>query len=567
MILLCFAGCAEKTGEEVKSKIGEEASADAVTLSLYLMSEQPVSEKQEKLMEEKVNELTEAKYNIHIDLVYNTPDVYYTKLEANLKKMNDYYKDGNVGKNEGEPVYTDENGLPAIYYPPIEEFDVDIFYFGGYDKYLEYKNNGYLKNIDEQMTGSAKALKAVINKTLVDEFFAINGGYDAIPVNRTIGEYTYILLNKDVLDDTQYSTTDITSLVCDNCQDLLDMVSKEMDEYVPLYSELGELSTLGVEYFSTDESGLPGNDFSILGGTYNSTWVNKANGSYPVMGSILNSADNGNLTVKEQINVLKNYSFNGYYGTEEDAEKPFAVGYVTGGPEVLDIYGDDYEIVIAGMPTLEHEDVYEHLFAVSNYTNSVTGSTEILTYINTDPVIRNLLLYGVEGENYVWEDSAVLDANGNAYRVVARQTKDPEKLYVMDAAKTGNVALAYVAADEDPSIAKLFFDHNDNLVVDYIAGFSFYEGLKTEKIDQASFDALKALGASSAEIYAKIEAAEDQEALDAAWAELEALAESDNYKKVMSTEAAEGATSTSPYSYYMSWLIEKGLEKAPETAE
>ena len=86
MLLVCFAGCAEKTGEEVKEKIGEEASADAVTLALYLMAEKPVSARQEKLMEEKVNELTEAKYKIHLELEYATPTEYYAKLEANLTK-------------------------------------------------------------------------------------------------------------------------------------------------------------------------------------------------------------------------------------------------------------------------------------------------------------------------------------------------------------------------------------------------------------------------------------------------------------------------------------------------
>ena len=44
MVVLCFAGCAEKTGEEVMIEIGEKASKDAVTLSMYLMSEEKVSE-------------------------------------------------------------------------------------------------------------------------------------------------------------------------------------------------------------------------------------------------------------------------------------------------------------------------------------------------------------------------------------------------------------------------------------------------------------------------------------------------------------------------------------------
>ena len=86
MILFCFVGCAEKTGEEVKEQIGKEASTDAVRLSMYLMSEEKVSDKQLLLMEQKVNELTESKYKIHLELEYFTPDEYYEKLEANLKK-------------------------------------------------------------------------------------------------------------------------------------------------------------------------------------------------------------------------------------------------------------------------------------------------------------------------------------------------------------------------------------------------------------------------------------------------------------------------------------------------
>ena len=137
MILFCFAGCAEKTGDEVKQKIGEEASQDAVSLSMYLMSEQRVSEKQEALIEEKVNELTEAKYKVHLDLRYFTPDQYYTRLDADLAEMTEFYDGEGIGRQDYEPVYTDEDGLPVTFYPPIQEFSVDIFYFGGYEKYLE----------------------------------------------------------------------------------------------------------------------------------------------------------------------------------------------------------------------------------------------------------------------------------------------------------------------------------------------------------------------------------------------------------------------------------------------
>ena len=558
MLLLCFVGCAEKTGDEVKAAIGEKASADAVTISMYLMSEKPVSKKQEALMEEKVNEVTEGKYKIHVDLVYYTPDVYYEKLEKNLKKMNDYYSSGNVGKTEGKPVYIDENGLPMVYYPPIESFDVDIFYFGGYEKYVQYKNAGYLKTIDAQ-DGSAKTLFSVINKTLKEQFFEVNGGYNAVPTNRKIGEYTYLLLNKDVLDTTKYSKDDITSLVSENCQDLLDIVStnEEFEAYVPLYSSEGEINTVGVKYFGADSKGKLTNRFSVLGGTYNSAWTKGSQGAYPAMDSIFDSKNNGNFTVKEQIDILKGYSFSGYYGDKDDADKPFAVGYVKGGAEVIEQYSKDYEIVVAEAPKLDTEDLYESLFGISTYGNSSKASIEILTLLNTDEDFRNLILYGVEGENYVWADSEICDEYGNPYSVVSRQTKDPDKTYVMSALKTGNMALAYPAAGEDPMAVEHLKNQNEDLVCDYVLGFSFFEGVKSKKIDSKSFEALLKLCKKSDDIYKKIEKASNSEELEAAWAELEALTKTAEYKAV--TNTAEG--SKSPLAYYKNWLADKELVK------
>ena len=564
MLLFCFAGCGEKTGEEVMEDIGKEASKDAVSISIYLMSEQPVSAKQEQLMEEKVNEITETDYTIHVDIEYFTPEEYYTTLEKDLSKMNDFYGSKKV-KDTGTPVYTDKNGLPAVYYPKMNDFDVDIFYFSGYEKYAKYKAQGYLRDLTEELKGSSKALKATINNDLVEQFLAVNGAYDAIPTNRTIGEYTYVLVNKSVLSKTKYSKNEITSLVCEGCQDILDMVNTDsaFDGYVPLYSSTGGIDVLDVKYFNSTASGIALDKFSVLGGTYNSDWEYGKLGSYPAMDAIGASVDNGNYGIKEQIEILKGYEINGYYGTEADAEKPFAVGYVKGGLEVLEQYGDEYEIVPVALPTLEHEDLYESLFAVSNYTNSVTGSTQILTLLNTDEEFRNLILYGVEGENYVWTDSSVLDENGDPYRVISRQTKDPDRLYVMDPVKTGNVAIAYTAEDENPLSREYLFKQNSDIVVDYIIGFSFYDGLKSKSIDKASFEAFIAVCTESDKIYEEMVAADTKEKLVAAMAKLDTLMASENYAKATAVED----DSTSPLSYYLWWLENEGLMAAAEKAE
>ena len=583
MVVLCFAGCAEKTGEEVMIEIGEKASKDAVTLSMYLMSEEKVSEEQELAMEKAVNAITEKEFKIRLDLRYFTPDEYYTRLDADLAEMTEYYDGEGIGRKEETPVYIDENGLPVTFYPSIQDFEVDIFYFGGYDRYLKYKEAGYIRDISTEVNGVAKALKAVINTNLLEQVKVLNGRYDVIPVNRAIGEYTYMLLNKDVLRATQYSANEITSLVDENCQDLLKL-TKEMlgDEYVPLKSFTGELDLVDVEFFGADENGFKTNSFSAVAGTYNSSWEYGAAGSFPQMTDIFNTANNGKLSVEEQIKVLKQYEFDGYYSDSD--EKPFAVGYIKGGPEIVEEYSDDYEVVPVALPQLETEDIYEHLFAIAEDTNSVLKSSEILTYLNTNEEFRNLLLYGIEEENYVWVDAVdedgnfIVDENGERYRVISMLDDKPELNYVMDPYKTGNVVIAYPAVGDNPESAELIREQNHNMKINYTFGLNFYNASFGDKTP-LDLTALKKVTAESEKIYADIVAAKNADELTLAMEKLRALVDGDDVKAVLKTpepvaeapEGEEGGEATEPetpakvYSvatYYDEWLIAKGLKVA-----
>ena len=583
MIALCFTGCAEKTGAEVLAKIGEEASKGAVTLSMYLMSEEPVSAEQEAAMEAAVNAITEKEFKVRMDLRYFTPDKYYERLDADLAEMTEFYDGEGIGRQDYEPVYTDEDGLPVTFYPPIQEFAVDIFYFGGYDKYLEYKDAKYLKDITTEVNGSAKALKAVINNKLFNQTKIVNGVYDMVPVNRAIGEYTYMLLNKDVLAGTQYSANDITSLVDEDCADLLSLVGEVYgDTYVPLKSFTGELDLINVEFFGVDAAGFPTNDFSLIAGTYNNSWPYGAADSYPEMSDILNTKDNGNYTVEEQIRILKGYEFAGYYGTEEDANKPFAVGYMKGGPEVVDAYSEDYVVVPVGLPTLKTEDIYEHMFAISADTNSVLKSAEILTYLNTNEEFRNLILYGIEEENYVWVDAVdeegnfLLNQHGETYKVISRLTSKPELNYVMDPNKTGNVTITYTEEGGDPRANDYALAQNHDLVVEYTMGFNLYKAKSSTKAD-VDVTPLQAVSELSSGIYAKIIAAKNTEELDAVFAEIAELVEGENVKNVLTITVAEETPAPetpegdkkeeevkkppiSVATYYEEWLIAKGLK-------
>ena len=539
MILASFVGCAEKSRDELMNQIGEETSKGAVTLTMYILAEEAVSEKQERLVEDAVNDIIDS-YKIKLDLKYYTSDNYYKVLEKNLAEMKRYY--GNkehLSKETEAPVYTDENGLPTTYYPPNEEFQVDLFYFGGYDRYKKYAEAGYLADFTAELSTSASLLKGGISSILYENVKLVNGKYDMMPVNAEVGEYTYMLFNKEILSSTQYKADQLTSLVGENCADLLSMVKKYYPDYAPLYSSEGVLSLNGVKSFGIDEKGFADNSFSLISGTYNSAWTYGTQNAYPVMSGIDATADNGNGTVAEQIKTLKNYEFNGYYKTEEDGDKPFAVGYVKGGLEIVDKYSSDYEIVVVDTPTLTTEGLYENVMAISSQTKSLPSSARILTELYTNKELINILANGLEGENYVWTNSEVLDKNDEPYRVIKKQEKEGY-VYKIDPYKMANVAAIYSSTNDDPARSERILAQNGDTKKDLLLGYSLYGS-------GVNLTAMNKVTEYSKDIEAKILAADSAEKLDEVFAEIEALLATEDVKAVLAAE-------NSVYAYYMKWL-------------
>lgn len=546
MIVASFAGCEEKGRDEVMNDMGEETSVGAVTLNMYLLAESEVSPEQELLVENAVNDIVNA-HKIRLDLKYLTADKYYSVIDANLERMKTYYANKeHLSKETEAPVYTDENGLPATYYPPNEEFQVDIFYFSGYDRYLKYSKAGYLANFNETLVSSASTLKGNISSILYENVKNVNGQYDMMPINKEVGEYTYMLVNKDVLAKSQYRASDIASPVSENCRDLLNMVDTYFKDYVPFYSSEGILALDDVKFFGLDNNGFATEDFSLLAGTYDSAWNKGAQNAYPELGALNATKDNGKGTAIDQIKILKDYEFNGYYAEENEADKPFAVGYVKGGLEVLDKYGEDYEITVISKPTLTTEALYNGVLAISKQTKSLSQSAKILSELYTNEELINLLAHGVEGENYVWKNSDVLDENDNPYRVIEKQDKDPRYIYNMDPNKIGNTAMVYPTVNDDPTRAQKILDQNADAKADLLLGFSFYGS-------GASLTGVPKLNEYSAEALKLITEAKNAEELDTAIAAIGAMMENAEVKAAL--EDVDGSLAK----VYNKWLTDSKI--------
>ena len=538
VLSVCLTGCAEKTNEEAVADISKKASKSAMTLSLYLMSDMEVEkcehcEKADagedgaktcvdldtqpctyRLISNAVNRITESKFKTRLVLHYYTEAEYYQKLEESFAKREAAKKAGLLGNTEiseettEDETFVNELGQVEIKYPTIAGYQVDIFYLGGQEKFKQYKDGGLLAGLDAQLGDASKKLTQYIFPQFLSGIKTLGGGTTyAIPTNRPVGQYTYLLINKQAMKDLDRKFDDSYKRLSEaGAQSFLADVERSMsDTHYPIYLGEGisvaEVATAGVNFFGVDANGNFSNKFSLMGGDFESGLDSFANALQG--GNILKNA-----MFTNQLEVLKSYENKGYfYNAAEDADKKFAMGYIKGDATTVEQYSDEYDIFVLENPTLSEADLYEHMMGVSSTTTSLSRSMQILTLLNTDEEFRNLILYGIEGEHYRVEDTHVAkNEDGDTYMKVVRLNNN----YVMDENKTGNVFIAYPlqptgdgVAQIIPSIRDYGIKHNQDLSLDLIIGFEINKDFRID------MEAMQTIRIASEEIWAKYEECAD----------------------------------------------------------
>ena len=492
LLSVALTGCSKKTDDEAMENVTEAASESTMTLTMYLMSESEVSEEQASKIEEAVNKITKSKFKTRLILKYFTEEEYSAALEDAFQKT----EDEKAAKREAEKALKEaikrgeatsattatgttaeetiinELGVTELKYPTVSENQVDIFYLGGYDQFMEYYNRNWIVSLDENLSTDAKTLNTYIFGDYFTNIKFNTKDTCVIPNNLVVGEYTYMLLNKDVLAKYNYAAkNDFTSLVCPNVQDILKLVNKyDRAEYVPLWSGTGELDISNIGYIGVDfdKDGNPfyTNEFSLIGGTTNDKTFAAENNYIPFEENVLLNTE-----FQNQLTTLVTYKENNYYAKADESEKPFAVGYMKGTPVDVLEYADDYEIIVVEKPKMTTADAYDHTFAVSSNTSSTTRSMKIITYLNTNESFRNLILYGIEGENYeiVEQTAKNLDGVEKVYKTVRKLNND----YDMALEKTGNIMIAYPLEDELPNIREYQKLQNSEAITALDFGFTF----------------------------------------------------------------------------------------------
>ena len=518
LALVMLAGIAltscSQSEEEKQSDIAEKASESAMTLSMYIMTENKLSEQTKKDISAAVTAITEERLSTKLILRFYTEAEYYEALDKAFADRKKAEAAGTVNKVEeivnDDPTIDKESGEIKINYPAIADYQVDIFYLGGRANYDKYNELGLLSDLGGEIDAS---IRTSVHGQYIKAMEALNNKKTyAIPTNGVIGEYTYLMLNKKAMNEAyrrnesgenDYSA--YTSITCDGVQDLLTFVSDSTEmfgDYDKIYTNLSDKELLinNFKTWSFNERGEVSDGFSVLGGFYPDSYDFLTEGEYvPVENLFENERFVNDLT------VLKNYDANGYVVSEDEKtyDGTFAVGYVKGGAELVEKYGDEYEMIVLESPKLDAQTLYNDMFAVSTQTSALDRSMDVISLLYTDETLRNLLLYGIEDDHYQLVDTEVTNKYGEKILAVQRFNEN----YILTPEKTGNVFNAYPLVGESLSLREFQTKQNREAKIDMTLGFN---------VGTANADHVASVKALSDEIFADYEALEVDPSKDGA---------------------------------------------------
>ena len=559
--------------------------AEYAALSAEQKAHADAVKEQYEAVETAINKITKAKFRTQLDIFYYTEEQYEEILEEKLtniaiiaeekatatKQFQRFQRAEKKNKNEDPvlvyekfvveyPEYAkyitppaallevetgDEGASTEVKYPEVDPNQVDILFVNSYDMYMDYIEKGWLSKLDETLkTGVAKKLTTYVYPAFLNAA-KTEKGYYAVPNNTIVGEYTTLLVDKEMCD--KYSDISRISSLYDVLPLIKDVATYEQDMdpvWADSYRGFSNVHFWSVDYAKNKDGDVEfffdPDEFSVVGSTYNPAYeAYSAFPSYFAFGSILNEA-----SFRNQLIALKTLEVENYYGAK-DSEKEFAVAVVKGSGKDMEAYKDKYYTVTLENPVATEKDLFGSMFAVSSYTSNLTRSMEILTLLNSDSDFRNLFQYGIEDVNYEVNEEECAE-------------RMPGNLYNMDIYKTGNIFVAYPDADKGMNYQTLEYAklQDREVKINPTIGFSISEE------DLPNYANIDKVNAVSTEFWNALQACKTVEELETTMNKLIAKIEAGEYmkdiKQVALNPILEGDENFSVAALYCSWAQNMG---------
>lgn len=471
MPMVFMAGCSQTT-EETPSTTVSASGVKAMTLTLYSITDEKTTEEAIQQVQDAINAITEVKFNTHIILRLFTEADYMNALDEKIVAIEKQIaldeskaaaqkvaakaaKAAGVTTavettGEGDlTVETDatvlnEYGLEKTVYPEEDGDQLDIFLVKGLEAYQDYVSHAILAPLDEELSVNSKILLDYIYPTFLSAA-KIEGVTYAIPNNHMVGEYEYILINKELFDKYYFDPDKVTAI--DDLQEFVETVGTKEKDYVPV------LNTSGTYIY------YPTGSKSVFAGY--------AAGA----SSVIVKAAPGNLFANKQFKTTESLMINwaniGYInttGTVEDTK--FGIAFVKGDYSLLEKYEKDYYVTVYKNATFENKDVYDSMYAVGAYTKNVSRCMEVIKYLTINDELRNTFQYGAKNIHYEIDDvNGLVNIISDEYVMDPVNTGNQFKLWVNSSMTESETALAA----NNWELAKL---HNFNSAISPYLGFN-----------------------------------------------------------------------------------------------
>lgn len=492
-----------------QTEIDPEEQRRARTITLYCITGEETTQEAIKRVEEALNRITKKRYSTQIVLRFFTKDKYdqviddlVADIALEQKQLADYESESAAQAKESKRIAAidklisidkaevttrkliiwsteteeDENDEEEetfeteknIFdedvekYPDVTDTQLDIFLICGTEnlnKYVSeepYASDGesFLVPMDEALTLKSKSIKQYVNQNILLAGKVGNVQY-AIPTNkRMAGDSTYLVLDKELLGKYGFKEEDIRSLTSDNFAAYLAAIKENEPDIVPFLSApeapgvvslFGEKSIFGTYVANTAVTGFKAVPKNLLS-AYQYT---------------------------DHVIYMEQYKRNGYIPETVDENARWGAAVVKASDsDIEDLYDPDkYAVKVLSKGMATTETIGEYMFGISKYTKDVERCMEVITLINTNPEIRNLLQYGVGGYNYrIDPDTGKLVRLNNEY--------------MMDIFSTGNTFIAYPEEDMELDEWEKAKAANQNAIVSPYLGFLFEKENNAELIEK-----------------------------------------------------------------------------------
>lgn len=420
---------------------------EAPIYTLYTIVDESTTNEAITKVELALNRILFYRLGVIVKLEMVTEDQYDELITNKFAEMEAYEAEKKNNKNNksastsvdasGEVLTGDkildmlENGEEI----PLSAPSLDIFLVRGYDNYEKLVSEKKLSDITEKLENEAKAIKSSIHTTLINAT-KIDGRTYGVPVNSAIGEYTYFVFDEELL--SKYSIDPNTIKTLEDLNDYLATIKENEPDVVPLMNTLE----------ATDINFLVNDGFPAL--------VTSA-------GEVIDAYSNKKL--QEYFALIAQYEALGYLPEENASEDTrYAVrlekGYKEDISKKLSDTGYKYTYSLYSNPIATNENTINNIFCVSKYvvSNNLTAVMRILTAINTDSNIMDLLTYGVENEHYVLNDDDQIERLNNYYSI------NPNYI--------GNCFITTTLEDEDPNKWDAYIQQNIDAVASPSLGYT-----------------------------------------------------------------------------------------------